>query len=447
MPRPIRTTGYACLAIFTAMVLALPWSMFDTHAFSHTILDRPSKSQFSPSIRINSPLSVGSGVATTYSWTEEQFEIELKVAVPARTSAKDIKFTCSSDSIHLVLLRNDTDDKQILLDGARKMRGKISVDGTFWSIDNNADEREVTITIEKHFVPISSVGGTQTYDTLTDFDWGGVYPNDEEEVTNRKYDEPEELNVREYAAKLGVNIDNIDMTKVNKTMFGAGLRDDSPFSEEEIDNDNSDGFRFNITQSTLDQLSKAGLAKEIIQQGDGSEFEVGNGGSMNIEERKTFSMLGKDISDNELRMAGIIGGGGRRGNNNIPSMWDKQTIPVEEAPGYQKTFDVGNSFSVADGIIEDEIVDHEITLNGCVENIIPKAENGVEVGVNEASEANVEKTEESNGASSIPQDPIDMLTVVRLKEILREQGLKTNGSKQILRDRLRSHVNSLLQEE
>lgn len=404
----------------------------------------------------------------------------MKVAVPARTSAKDIKFTCSSDSIHLVLLRNDTDDKQILLDGARKMRGKISVDGTFWSIDNNADEREVTITIEKHFVPISSVGGTQTYDTLTDFDWGGVYPNDEEEVTNRKYDEPEELNVREYAAKLGVNIgenslihnskflcstmndatriyaiydvlfwsqDNIDMTKVNKTMFGAGLRDDSPFSEEEIDNDNSDGFRFNITQSTLDQLSKAGLAKEIIQQGDGSEFEVGNGGSMNIEERKTFSMLGKDISDNELRMAGIIGGGGRRGNNNIPSMWDKQTIPVEEAPGYQKTFDVGNSFSVADGIIEDEIVDHEITLNGCVENIIPKAENGVEVGVNEASEANVEKTEESNGASSIPQDPIDMLTVVRLKEILREQGLKTNGSKQILRDRLRSHVNSLLQEE
>ena len=132
----------------------------------------------------------------------------MKVAVPARTSAKDIKFTCSSDSIHLVLLQNnDTDDKRILLlDGARKMRGKICVDGTFWSIDNNADEREVTITIEKHFAPISSVGGTQTYDTLTDFDWGGVYPNDEEEVTYRKYDEPEELDVREYAAKLGVDI-------------------------------------------------------------------------------------------------------------------------------------------------------------------------------------------------------------------------------------------------
>jgi len=210
MPRPIRTIGHACLTISAMlMLLALPRSMFDTNAFSHTILHRPSKSQFfSPSIKINSALSVGSGVATTYSWKEEQFEIELKVAVPARTSAKDIKFTCSSDSIHLVLLQNnDTDDKRILLlDGARKMRGKICVDGTFWSIDNNADEREVTITIEKHFAPISSVGGTQTYDTLTDFDWGGVYPNDEEEVTYRKYDEPEELDVREYAAKLGVDI-------------------------------------------------------------------------------------------------------------------------------------------------------------------------------------------------------------------------------------------------
>ena len=83
------------------------------------------------------------------------------------------------------------------------------MDGTFWSIDNisNKDEgREVTITIEKHFAPISSVGGTQTYDTLTDFDWGGVYPNDDDEVTYRKYDEAEELNVREYAAKLGVDI-------------------------------------------------------------------------------------------------------------------------------------------------------------------------------------------------------------------------------------------------
>ena len=191
-------------------VLVLSWSLFDTHAFAPRRL-RPSPTH---KIQTNAAFYVGIGVANNYSWKEEQFEIEVKIAVPAHTSAKDIKFACSSDSISLLLINNSanrTDNEIVLLDGARKMRGKICVDGTFWSIDNtnhaNKDqEREVTITIEKHFAPISSVGGTQTYDTLTDFDWGGVYPSDEEEVTYRKYDEAEDLNVREYAAKLGVDI-------------------------------------------------------------------------------------------------------------------------------------------------------------------------------------------------------------------------------------------------
>jgi len=46
-----------------------------------------------------------------------------------------------------------------------------------------------------------------------------------------------------------------------------------------------------------------------------------------------------------------------------------------------------------------------------------------------------------------PADPIDLLTVKRLKEILKEQGLKVSGNKQVLRDRLRSAVNSKLNTE
>ena len=116
----------------------------------------------------------GEGEADAYSWKEEQFEIEVKLTVPPRTTTKDINFKCSSDSINLLLVNSDAKDdgNVILLDGARNMRGKICVDGTFWSIEGPQDkEREVTVTIEKHFVPVSSVGGTQTYDTLTNFDW------------------------------------------------------------------------------------------------------------------------------------------------------------------------------------------------------------------------------------------------------------------------------------
>lgn len=245
--------------------------------------------------------------------------------------------------------------------------------------------------------------------------------------------------------------DNIDMTKVNKTMFGAGLREDSSVSAEELDKDsNSDGFHFNITQTTLDQLTKVGLAKEIVQQGDGSEYELcADDSSVSINERKRFLMLGKDVSVNELRTAGIMGSGDRRGHN-IPTMWDKQTIPVEEAPGYQKTFDVGNSFVMADGIIEHEVLDHGITFPN---DMRPKSATGEEetVEIDDSvkevtSERHVENAVESHDSSSIHKDPIDMLTVVRLKEILREQGLKASGTKQVLRDRLRTHVHSLLQE-
>ena len=228
------------------------------------------------------------------------------------------------------------------------------------------------------------------------------------------------------------------MTKVNKTMFGAGLRDDSDASEEELDT--GDGFHFNITQTTLEQLAKVGLAKEIIQQGDGSEYELGAGGSTSVENRKAFPMLGKDISEDELRMAGIMGGGS---GNRIPTMWDKQTIPVEEAPGYQKTFDVGNSFTKADGILEN-IIDNEITVSGAVEVIPTNTAQEKEVGNAEGDSENEVNTKTN---SSTARDPIDMLTVARLKEILREQGLKSSGSKQILRDRLKIHVNSLLKEE
>merc|ERR1712183_412227 len=44
-------------------------------------------------------------------------------------------------------------------------------------------------------------------------------------------------------------------------------------------------------------------------------------------------------------------------------------------------------------------------------------------------------------------DPIDTLTVARLKEILRAQKLKVSGTKKELQDRLKLHVQSMLDSE
>lgn len=399
----------------------------------------------------------------------------MTIPVPPKTSAKDVKLKCSSEGIDLRLKNNDNEEEgggggKILLDGTRKMRGKICVDGTFWSIADadtptttsssfskvvdgeQGNPREITITIEKHFVPASTVGGQQTFDAVTDFDWGGVYPNDEEEVTHREYDEPEELDVREYAAKLGVDIDNLDMSKVDKTMFGAGLSGETtnnPLDAEEGQGNTNDkkekkGLHFDIEQATLDQLTRSGLAKEIVQQGDGTEYS--------LDDETEFSMLGKDVLAEELREAGIVTGRSRRppvGSTTVPDVWQESSVPVEEVPGYQKTYDVADDGGIIVGdIVETELVaEDDDSGNDSIDD-----DESVELTEGELKSASVGdeqkgEKEEVVAANSDETDPIDKLTVAKLKEILKAQGLKQSGTKQILRDRLRNHVDTLLQQE
>ena len=45
------------------------------------------------------------------------------------------------------------------------------------------------------------------------------------------------------------------------------------------------------------------------------------------------------------------------------------------------------------------------------------------------------------------QDPIDLLTVVKMKEILKKEGLKVSGNKTELQDRLKGHVKSVMEEK
>ena len=435
-----------------AIVVSSLWlSYLCAEGFSRPSSSFPQKT----SLHRTSALHGGVGVANTYSWREEQFEIEVTIPVPPKTSASNIKFKCSSESIDL-RLNGEKDGGKILLDGARKTRGKICVDGTFWSIADatslpqvdGENPREITITIEKHFVPISTIGGQQTYDAVTDFDWGGVYPNDEEEVTHREYEEPEELNVREYAAKLGVDIDNLDMSKVDKTMFGSGLSgvnnpleddDGQDTTSSEAVSNQKNGLYLDIEQAALDQLTRSGLAKEIVRQGDGSEYS--------LEDESEFSMLGKDILSEELREAGIVTNN-RPVGNNVPDVWKDSSVPVEEVPGYQKTYDVAD-----DGIIVGDIVESEISVDddddsiGDMENVNVDNEVPSESSMTNVIQDKQGGDQKEGVLSSNDADPIDKLTVAKLKEISKAQGLKQSGTKQVLRDRLRTHVDNLLQQE
>ena len=340
-----------------------------------------------PSVRLDTLLFGGKGVATDYSWSEEQFEIEVTVKVPKDTKGKNIFFKATSTSIELKL-KNTPDGELLLLDPARELRGQVLVDGTFWMIsdpDDGGDYREVTVTIEKNIRPPKD-----DFDVV-EYDWKGVYNNDDDEVSSRKYDEPEELDVREYAASLGVDIDNIDMSKVDKTMFSSGL---------------------NLTEKSLDSLSDAGLIEEITQQGDGSEWTTDEEG-----ERVPFSSYGKAVSSEEVEQNQ---GPTRDMPPRIPfldtdSAWHK-AVPVERKEGED---------NVNDPVVNSK--EHEV-----------KKERS-------SSTKDQKKQELKRIREQKAKDPIDTLTVARLKEVLRSNGLKVSGNKKELQERLRQHVQTMLE--
>ena len=330
-----------------------------------------------PSNRFSTTLYGGTGVAQTYSWKEEQFEIELSVTVPKSTKAKDVSFKILPKSVHLMV------GDQIYLDGSRQFRGMVDVDGTFWSfVDDatNKDERTLCITMEKLMNPPDD-----SFEVV-EYDWGGIYSEEEEkdELVKKEYEKPEELDIRDYAASLGVDIDNIDMSKVDKSMFSSGL---------------------NMTKNTLDQLSDAGLVNEVTRQNDGSE---------SINDGDPFQSLGKGIGKEEMDAAGI----NQALDNNKPTVpipfldddapWTK-SMPVEEARGSD---------------------------NEDISSTLPR--------VDDASKATERKTSSETKTSKQQRnaDPIDLLTVARLKEILRAENLKVSGNKTELQDRLKAHIAS-----
>jgi hypothetical protein len=323
----------------------------------------------------------GRGVAQTYSWVEDALELEIRVPVPRDTRAKDIIFECRPRGVTLkVMTKNQGGhamQELVLLQGNRTMRGTITMDGTFWNLEDQDDKtadtggRHVVVTIEKQMRP------ARDDFEVVDYDWGGVYPDDDDEVLERTYLEPEMLNLKEYAASLGVDIDNIDMSRVNKTMFTSGL---------------------NITQSTLHELEKKGLVKEVTQQGDGSEYSVNDDG-----ESVPFASYGTGVSREEIQTATKI---------NQPS------IPFLDTDSPWKAKQPV-AFNI-DDMLKDVVPPEPV-------NKTPTAVEDVQ-----------------NDARIARKDPIGALTVSRLKQILREQGLKVTGNKEELQQRLRNHVQSQL---
>lgn len=384
--------------IFTSILLSLP---VGAGAFSLLPVSlSPSEVSFRRFERreaIKTVLYSGTGIAKDYAWQEEAFEIDVTVKVPANAKAKHVQFHASPKSISLNYTSPESGDTMVLLDGNRALRGRVSLDGTYWVISDVTEDknmplstpfREVTVTIEK------MIKTPKDDFEVVEYDWKGVYAEEyPDEVSYRKYDGPEELDIREYSASLGVDIDNLNMSMVDKTMFSSGL---------------------NLTQSSMDELTKAGLIEEVTQQKDGSEFKVN---SQTGEPEIVKKGAGQDEEDKKK----------------IPfldtnSPWHN-AVPVNET---SKLEQVANENKVS-GETDQPDSDDEVVQQ---KRYFTRA-----AFAKDAASSPTTITAKEATAS----DPIDLLTVKKLKEILKSQGLKVSGNKKELQDRLRAQVNSLLQ--
>jgi len=297
-----------------------------------------------------------------------------------------------------------------LLDPNRKLRGRIAMDGTYWVIsdpdgddtgENNIEEeqtgdkhREIIVTIEKQ------IRSPKDEFDIIEYDWNGLYVDDEDEVSYRKYDEPEELNVREYAASMGVDIDNIDMSLVDKSMFSSGL---------------------NLEKSALDSIKDAGLMKEVTEQRDGSEWITDDDG-----ERKPFQSLGRGISTEEMQSS----------KKQTTSTSTSTNLPPKILSSIDSESSQQESVVVVGVKDANQTLKKETTSTGS-KNPMDNVENN-----NNCNKLNKQEKKEKKDA----KDPVDNLSVAKLKEVLRSRGLKVSGNKKELKERLRSEIQSMLVE-
>jgi hypothetical protein len=336
----------------------------------------------------------GRGVAPNYAWHEEAFEIDVSVPVPRTTRAKDISFKATASSIELKIV-NQEGGWEILLDPSRPLRGKVNVDGTYWVLEDDDDagdnhndsrprKRRVTVTIEK------LIATPRDDFEVIDYDWKGVYQEDTE-VTFREYGKPETLNVREYAASLGVDIDNLNMSMVDKTMFSSGL---------------------NLTQSSFNELAKAGLVKEVTTQNDGIDFTTDDRGRA-----QRFDTYGAGVDKSEIQRATAP----KLPFVDVDATSWKTAVPVYRDPETNQSYVQQTRNMTRAAFAKDASSSYDTSAD---------------------KKRRRRRSRETQVAAA---DPIDLLTMEKLKEILRSQGLKVSGSKKELQDRLRQQVNSLLQ--
>lgn len=156
----------------------------------------------------------------------------MTVPVPPETRKEDVLFKAAATSLKLGLV-NST---ELLLGG--KLKGRIALDGTYWSLEGFGPERAVKLLLEKKEGALEN-----------NMDWRRVLA--EEAATETQYQEAEKFDTREYVHQM-LGPGGVNMSLVDKEMFG-GLAG--------MGNVSRDTLKEYVEANILNDASGLGLSK------------------------------------------------------------------------------------------------------------------------------------------------------------------------------------------
>jgi hypothetical protein len=281
-------------------------------------------------------LHAGSGeVSGRYWWTENDEELEVRVAVPAGTKAGEVQFKLTQKTLCLKL----SSSEEALLDG--ELRGKVTTDGSYWSIEtldaadspaSAADEQQqqqqqkqqqptrvVVLRLEKK--------PDGMYDPE---EWQGVLLDacEQDATLNYDIDPKEEFDVQEYIDSLG----GYDESLVDKTMFSGvakGIFDDmvqnglvkdsiaGPDEEDEEDDEEDGAQEAEVvaTGSSFSELMQGMTVKELKAELRDRGLKV-TGVKAELAGRLSAAMQAEEYSAACAAAAAAAAAGGEGGEEN-----------------------------------------------------------------------------------------------------------------------------------
>ncbi len=170
--------------------------------------------------------AIGRGRTSSYSWTETEEEVDVKITLPEGADASSVKFYINSSNVRVEVMDNNNNEydkggcsgHRDVLSG--ELRGSVKTDGCFWTLEDEKDSNNDDSRNNNTILRVNLEKKVPAYgeEVLT---WKGVLlgENTSKSILDYPSLEYEDFDVDEYVKGLESTGFKYDESKVDKSKF------------------------------------------------------------------------------------------------------------------------------------------------------------------------------------------------------------------------------------